>query len=169
MPVYLARFLAWWVDDRVFTDASTPIHPDTSSMAFEMAWGKQYSFSFLYPVLAYRTLGPWAYPVTKDGVPSPRWWCNENYGPWGLVLGWLRMHFLWDHRKYTSWTHFNLSFMSYMATFSVEECNDPSRLSWFIEHVIFWPYRFQQIRLRWLSFVILPYPVKICLLGGSSP
>lgn len=51
--IYLAAFLVWWFNGRVFVDASASIRPKTFLMAIEMARGKQSNLIVLYLSWAY--------------------------------------------------------------------------------------------------------------------
>lgn len=90
---------------------------------------------------------PFLWPLTWLGVSSTVWlspillwptdlgWFQATYGDvkrtcgaWPLVLRWLGVYFTQVPRKYVPPILFNLSFMFCMATFSLENSEEPSRL-----------------------------------------
>lgn len=95
-------------------------------MAAEVDWGKRYSMAIPYLALVYRAWGIFVQVLRF----------SRSYGPWPLVLGWLGMYFPQGHSKYTPHTHFDPSFISYMATFLKVMCKSLSHLfdTWIGSH-----------------------------------
>lgn len=66
---------------------------------------------------------------------------KKTYRAHAMVFGWLAMYFTQAHSKYVLQTRINLfSFVLCMATFSLAQSDEPSRIVWYMDQVTLRPY-----------------------------